>query len=51
MKMMGKFSERVENTVGIGEIAQNEQFLLFSSEFSKDLYCRCIKTQVWLGQG
>ena len=25
----GKFSERVENTVGNGEIARNEQFLYF----------------------
>ena len=31
----GKFSERVENAVGKGEIARNEQFLLFSQRFQK----------------
>ena len=31
-----KFSKRVENTVGKGEIARNEQFLLFPV-FSKGL--------------
>ena len=30
-----KFSERVENTVGKGEIARNEQFLLFPQCFQK----------------
>ena len=30
-----KFSERVENTVGKGEIARYEQFLLFSKCFQK----------------
>ena len=34
----GKFFRRVENTVGKGEIALNEQFLLFPTMFSKDLY-------------
>ena len=29
------FSERVENTVGKGEIAPNEQFLLFPQSFQK----------------
>ena len=29
MKMTKKFSKRVENTVGKGEIARYEQFLLF----------------------
>ena len=33
----GKLSERVENTVRKGEIARYDQFLLFPSEFSKDL--------------
>ena len=32
-----KFSKRVENTVGKGEIARNEQFLLFPQCFQKDL--------------
>ena len=31
----GKFSKRVENTVGKGEIARNEQFLLFPQCFQK----------------
>ena len=31
----GKFSERVENTVGKGEIAPYEQFLLFLQCFQK----------------
>ena len=34
-----KFSKRVENNVGKGEIARYEQFLLFP-QFSKDLYRR-----------
>ena len=29
MKMVGKFFERVENAAGKGEIARDEQFLLF----------------------
>ena len=31
----GKFSVRVENTVGKGEIARYEQFLLFPQSFRK----------------
>ena len=31
----GKFSKRVENTVGKGEISRNEQFLLFLQCFQK----------------
>ena len=31
----GKFSERVENTVGKGEIARYDQFLLFPRSFQK----------------
>ena len=34
-----KFSKRVEDTMGKGEIASYEQFLLFPL-FSEDLYCR-----------
>ena len=45
-----KFSKWVENTVGKGEIALYEQFLLFPV-FSKDLYCRHIKTRACLGKG
>ena len=37
-----KFSKRVENTVGKGEIARYEQFLHFPV-FSKDLYYRHVK--------
>ena len=32
---MGEFSKRVENTAGKGEIARNEQFLLFPQRFQK----------------
>ena len=38
----GKFSKRVKNTVGKGEIARYEQFLLFPWCF-QDLYCRYVK--------
>ena len=34
-----KFSKRVENTLGKGEMARYEQFLIFPTVFSKDLYC------------
>ena len=40
-----KFSKRVENTDGKGEIACNEQFLLFPLVFSKDLYCRLVENK------
>ena len=33
----GRFSKRLENTVGKGEIARNEQFLLFPRCFQKSL--------------
>ena len=46
-----KFSKRVENIVGKGEIAHYEQFLLFSSMFSEDFYCRHIKIRACLGKG
>ena len=48
-----KFSKHVENTVGKGEIASYEQFLLFSTVFSKDLpvYCRHVKTRACVGKG
>ena len=41
---------RVGNTVGKGEIAHYKQFLLFPV-FSKDLYCRHVKTRACLGKG
>ena len=43
-----KFSKQLENTVVKGEIA-HEQFLLFQV-FSKDLYCRDVKTRACLGK-
>ena len=45
-----KFSQWVENTVGKGEIACCEQFLLFPV-FSKELYSRHVKTRACLGKG
>ena len=42
-----KFSKRVENTVGKGEIAISP----FPTVFSKDLYCRHVKTRACLGKG
>ena len=43
-----QFSKRIENTVGKGEIARYEQFLLFL--LSKYLYCRHVKTRACLGK-
>ena len=43
-----KFSKRVENNVGNGEIARNEQFLLFPQRFQKNRTADMIKNQ---GQG
>ena len=43
-----KFSKRVENTVGKGEIARHEQF---PTVFSKDLYCRHVNTRAFLEKG
>ena len=47
----GKFSKRVENTVGKGEIARRKQLLLFPQCFQKDFYLRHVKTMglVWEG--
>ena len=46
-----KFSKRVENAVGKGEIARNEQFLLFPQCFSKYLYCRHVYSRACLRKG
>ena len=46
-----KFFEQVENTVEKGEIARNRQFLLFPTVFSKDSYCRHVKSRDCLGKG
>ena len=45
-----KFSERVEYTVGKGEMARYEQFLLFLQCFQKIFYCRHVENKgllVW----
>ena len=44
-----KLSKRIENIVGKEEISRYEQFLLFPV-FSKDLYCRLVKTWACLGK-
>ena len=46
-----KFSKWVENTVGKGEIAGYEQFLIFRQYFQKDFHCRHVKTRACLGNG
>ena len=46
-----KLSKRVKNTVGKGEIACYEQFILFPQCFQKNLYCRHVKTRACLGKG
>ena len=46
-----KLSEWVENTEGKGEIAHNEQFLLFPQCFHYVLYYRQVKTRACLGKG
>ena len=46
----GEFSSWVENAVGKGEIAHDEQFLLFPTVFPNVLYCRQVKTKVYLGK-
>ena len=40
---------QVENTVGKGEIAHYEQFLICPQCF-QDLYCRHVKTRAYLGK-
>ena len=40
-----KFLKPVENTVGKGEIARDEQFLLFPAVFSKELILQTRKNQ------
>ena len=44
----GKFSKWIENTVGKGEIARYEQFLLFPQCFQKTCTADTVKTRfVW----
>ena len=45
----GKFSKRVENTVGKGKIARYEQFLLFNRVF-KRLVLQTHKNRVLFGK-
>ena len=49
--MTKKFLQWVENTVGKGEIACFEQFLVFPQCFLKDLPFRHVKTRACLGKG
>ena len=46
-----KLSKRVENTVGKGEIARYEQFLLFLQCFQKTCTADTQKTRACLGKG
>ena len=46
-----KFSKRVENTVGKGEIARYEQFLLFPHSVFKILVLQTRKNQGLFGKG
>ena len=46
---MGESSQNgLKNAEGKGEIARYEQFLLFPTVFSKDLYCRHVKARLKL---
>ena len=45
------FLNRVENTVGKGEIARYEQFLLFPQCFQKACTTDTLKTRACLGKG
>ena len=55
--MAEKFSKRVENTVGKGEVARYEQFLLVTNNFSfshsvfKRLVLQTCKNQGLFGKG
>ena len=44
----GKLSERIDDPARKEEIARDEQFLLFSQDFKKDLYCRQIQARAGL---
>ena len=46
-----KFFKRVENTVGKGEIARYEQFLLFPQCFKKACFLGASKGVIVLGMG
>ena len=40
-----------ENIVEKGEIAQNEQFHLFSTMFSQSCFLQCVKKSIYGGKG
>ena len=46
-----KFFNGAENTVGKGEIARKRAISPFPTVFSKDLYCRYVKTRAFWGKG
>ena len=47
----GKFFKWVENTQGKDEIAQAQAISPFPTVFSKDVYCRHLKTRACFGKG
>ena len=47
----GKVLQKGRNTMGKGEIARYEQFLLFSTVFSQESYCRYAKIKGLFGKG
>ena len=51
LKMAESSQNLVENTVGNGEIARYEQFLLFPQCLKKKMWCRHVKTGACLGKG
>ena len=47
---MAEYSPKDRNTAGIREIACYEQFFPFPTLFLKDMYCRHVKNQGFLGK-
>ena len=47
----GKFSKKVQNTVGKGKNCSLRAISPFPTVFSKDLYCGHLKTMACLGKG
>ena len=43
--------KKPKNSVGKGEIAHYQQFLLSLQCFSKEFYCRHVKTRACVGKG
>ena len=50
MKMAESSSYGLENTVGKGGIALNEESSHFPTMFSKELYCRHVKSRAYMGK-